>query len=572
MKNLLHVGAVIDTQKPAEWVIDLLHRLSENTQLKLTIALIQSDVQTQADSTKPDTAIEKLARRVSRWILYRVIDRPQFEYDPWSPADLPSNLCVSDLGSEPDALSLCSVVVDLCTRSISPMALALWQAPTWSAQVESLHKRVESSLLGNAPLIWLHLWDLKRIQSSDHPDTGRVSSHALPRQTFSISDLQRLTFASLPSLYESRLVWFANDRELMCDIAFQESALGVFEQDRDGAAWDARHRFLSPRTQNARREALVSMMLAVRLLIQQCTVRLKMCFFEETWQLAVHQNSPDESASDASDASDASIDYVGKTAIAGYREIALSKDAIWADPHVQTYLGEHYVFFEKMHRPNQRAHIAVAKLDHTGKLGEPQTVLEEDIHLSYPHVFESHGEHYMIPETGGTHNIRLYKADAFPFRWHLVANLIEGVDAADTTLLYYDCRWWMFTNCQSHRSVDERDVLHIYFANDLIGPWQAHPMNPVLTGVDRSRMAGAILTSAGSHYRFSQYGAYRYGYGINISRIEKLSPTEYRETALYRLIPAKDSPWLGCHSLSFANKFTIIDRLRLRYKFRSRAP
>lgn len=569
MKSVTHVGAVIDTRQPAEWVINLLQRLSENSQLTLTVALVESDTHTQTDSTKHDTALEKLASQVSRWILFSVIDRPQFDYNPWSPAELPSDLPVSDLDTSPDALSPCNVVVDLCTGSISTMVLALWQVPTWSAQVQSLHKRVESNLLRNAPMMWLHLWDLKLIQSGDNPDTGRVSSHSLPNQTFSISDLQRLSYASLPSLYESRLIWFANNQKLMSDIEIQENALGVFEQDRIDAACDARRWFTSSTRQSASREALVSAILAVRLLIQQCIVRLKTCFFEETWQLAVHRNTSDAGLADTSDAP---IDYVGKTAIADYKDLAITRDLIWADPHVQTYLDDHYVFFEKMHRPNQHAHLAVAKLDKSGELGEPRTVLAENIHLSYPHVFESQGEHYMIPETVGTRNIRLYKADAFPFRWDLAANLVEGIDAADTTLFYHESRWWMFTNCLSHRSVDERDVLHLYFSDDLMGPWQAHPMNPVITGVDRSRMAGAIFTSAGQHYRFSQYGAYRYGYGINISKIENLSRTDYRETALHRLIPAKDSPWIGCHSLSFANEFTIIDRLRVRYKFRGRAP
>ena len=124
----------------------------------------------------------------------------------------------------------------------------------------------------------------------------------------------------------------------------------------------------------------------------------------------------------------------------------------------------------------------------------------------------------------------------------------------------------MFTSCQSHRCVDERDELHLYYADDPSGRWQAHPLNPVLTGVDRSRMAGSIVTRRGVSYRISQYGAHRYGYGINISRIDELSRTTYRETALHRITPDPDSTWQGCHTLGFSNGFAVIDRMRYRRK------
>src|SRR5262249_23096780 len=72
-----------------------------------------------------------------------------------------------------------------------------------------------------------------------------------------------------------------------------------------------------------------------------------------------------------------------------------------------------------------------------------QIVLREAFHLSYPYVFEAEGDYYMIPETLGANQLRLYRADRFPFDWRRVADLMEG-QFADASVVFFDTRWWIF--------------------------------------------------------------------------------------------------------------------------------
>jgi len=77
-------------------------------------------------------------------------------------------------------------------------------------------------------------------------------------------------------------------------------------------------------------------------------------------------------------------------------------------------------------------------------------------------------------------------------------------------------------------------------------------------------MAGAIIEEDGCFYRPSQYGAYRYGFGINLNRIDVLTPFAYRESAVWRILPDADTTWKGCHSFAHSAHFSMIDRVRFR--------
>ena len=86
-------------------------------------------------------------------------------------------------------------------------------------------------------------------------------------------------------------------------------------------------------------------------------------------------------------------------------------------------------------------------------------------------------------------------------------------------------------------------------------------MNPVVSGVDRARMAGSVIRRGDCLYRPSQYGAVRYGYGINLHRIDILNTETYAEVIIGRLLPESGGTWLGCHSITHANGTTVLDRV-----------
>jgi len=553
MKPTKHVGAVVDSIEPAVWIVQLLQNLAHHPLLQLTIAVNDATDEKQAVS-------RSIASGITDWLLYRVIDTAIIDSNPWQKQSLHLDTPPLSLNDSPHALAGCDVILDL-THGISDLSFFNEHQKVWSANLATLDSRIELALLNRAPFLWIHLWDLNTSGDSAFHDDQRMASHALPCQRYSVSDLQKLSYHALPVLFMSRLNWLAN--EVPCDPSTfkkQLSDQGLFDEDQALARVDAislREDQPSPAGADPIRQSHYTLLgKALSLLVQQAWYRIRKKLVAERWQLAITPTVSEQPKKLS--------ERVSKP-LQEYERLVSTTDVVCADPHLATRNGSSYVFFERMRKPNQNAHIAYAKLDKDANVLESGTALQTEGHLSFPFVFEHDGEHYMVPETGSCRSVSLYKATHFPDEWEFQHHLLEDINAADSIVFKHDNRWWLLTNCRSHVSVDERDELHVYFADKLTGPWQAHTLNPVLTGVDRARMAGPVIEEAGELFRVSQYGAYRYGYGVNLSRIDELTPSSYRESAISRLTPETKKTvtgWRGCHSYVMNEQFTIVDRVR----------
>jgi hypothetical protein len=85
--------------------------------------------------------------------------------------------------------------------------------------------------------------------------------------------------------------------------------------------------------------------------------------------------------------------------MSGFRWIEPPKDHFWADPFAIEHQGKCWAFFEDYHYPRRRAGVACAEISADGKLIAPQPCLESEHHYSYPHVFRSGGDLFMVPES-----------------------------------------------------------------------------------------------------------------------------------------------------------------------------
>ena len=197
-----------------------------------------------------------------------------------------------------------------------------------------------------------------------------------------------------------------------------------------------------------------------------------------------------------------------------------------ADPFMLHKDGRWYMFFEVLNRETNRGAIAVAASDNALTWSYQQIVLNEPFHLSYPYVFEWQGEYYMIPETLGAAAICLYKADDFPTRWSLQKKLIAGVHA-DPSILRFADTWWMFVCTRPY----QHDILRLFFARDLDGPWTEHPRSPIVqSDMSRARPAGRIVQVDGHVVRFAQDCVPHYGTRVRAFEITELTRETYVET------------------------------------------
>lgn len=252
----------------------------------------------------------------------------------------------------------------------------------------------------------------------------------------------------------------------------------------------------------------------------------------------------------------------------GFRPLVPPRDRFWADPFVVERNGQTYVFVEELFFAKKLGTIAVLTLDAEGRITSNTPLLERPYHLSYPFVFEHQGTWYMIPETNGNRSVEVYRCTHFPDQWAFEKTLLRDVPALDATLLEHDGRWWMFVNLISDEGKSTWDSLHLFYADGPLSEnWTAHPLNPIVADVRSARPAGRLFLRDGKLMRPSQDSTHRYGYGLRLNRVDKLTTTDYVETCVETLTPPRGRNIIATHTLNSTDKWTVIDIQSRRSRF-----
>jgi hypothetical protein len=242
----------------------------------------------------------------------------------------------------------------------------------------------------------------------------------------------------------------------------------------------------------------------------------------------------------------------------GWRVVPDDEDHFYADPFPVVHDGRHYIFAEAFDRRAGKASIAVIEAFHDRLPTEPRVVLEAGHHLSYPQVFARDGEFWMIPESSASGEVVLYRAQTFPHVWERHSVLIAGRELSDATLL--DHQGWLYlfaTERDGYGSTS--DTMVVFFSESLIGPWSAHPQNPIVIDRAAARPGGAFVRS-GNHILLPlQDGTGGYGRGLGLAELLKLD----RETVAFgkpaKIATAGTWPYPDIHTLNRAGALEVID-------------
>jgi hypothetical protein len=177
--------------------------------------------------------------------------------------------------------------------------------------------------------------------------------------------------------------------------------------------------------------------------------------------------------------------------------------------------------------------------------------------LSYPCVVPARGELFLLPETSKAGRVDVYRFSRFPGEVELVASPVEGVALVDTTPVLLNDRWYFFTTTAQ----PFLETL-LFWAHRLDGAWNLHPGSPVSCSVRNSRSAGNLFWRKGRLYRPTQDCSIRYGYGIQVNEVTRLTPTEFEEHAVNQVLPSWAPGLLGTHTWNENSKFQVIDGIR----------
>ena len=244
----------------------------------------------------------------------------------------------------------------------------------------------------------------------------------------------------------------------------------------------------------------------------------------------------------------------------GYKKILPPKDRFWADPHIISMDKNYFIFIEEYVYSKSKGHIALIKMDKEGNYDYLGKVLEKDYHLSYPFVFQFENNFYMIPETESNNNIELYKCTDFPKKWEYHGEIMNNVNAVDTTIFNYNDKWWMFTGMKENLGSSNSDELFLFHSdNPLSNDWESHSSNPIISDVRQARPAGKIFSFKDDIYRPSQNSSKFYGYGISVNQINNITKNEYQETIVTSILPNWDNNISRVHTFAYDDGLSMID-------------
>jgi hypothetical protein len=250
----------------------------------------------------------------------------------------------------------------------------------------------------------------------------------------------------------------------------------------------------------------------------------------------------------------------GKFSSGGLEEVPLAAGSQMADPFLVTEGKKTWLFFEDVPAGATKGRLSCMEVGVEGVgFSEPTVVLEEKYHLSYPCVVSSGGEFFLIPESCKARTIQLFRAIRFPFEWKMETVLMDDFPAVDTTPFFLDGRWYFFTT-----TTEPFMETYLFWADSLGGPWHLHPKNPISSSVKSSRSAGHLFYQNGRLLRPTQDCSVRYGYGITMNEVIRLTNTEFEERCVDFIGPSWSSGLLGTHTLNSSGGFEVVDGLRYR--------
>jgi hypothetical protein len=229
-----------------------------------------------------------------------------------------------------------------------------------------------------------------------------------------------------------------------------------------------------------------------------------------------------------------------------------------ADPFPARRDGRFAILVEEFDEASNQGTISV--LEQEGDSWKLHSrVLDPGVHASYPFLIEHHGELYCTPETSEANRLEIWRCSTFPTGWERAGVLVDSAPIVDPTIFEYEGRWWLLATLKN----DEPDAkLHAWTADDLLGPWSPHPLNPIKIDVTSSRPAGTPYIVDGVLYRPAQDCSVAYGSAIVINRVVSLGAAGIVEGPITRIGDGSGRYSSGIHTLALRDQVCAVDGRR----------
>lgn len=238
-------------------------------------------------------------------------------------------------------------------------------------------------------------------------------------------------------------------------------------------------------------------------------------------------------------------------------EVIKNSFRYWAaDPFLFQYGNDIYIFAELYDYIECRGGLGYCKWNGK-KFGKWKKIISEEYHLSYPFIFEKNGQIYIMPESGGSGTLYLYKAVDFPNKWEKAGLVRSDVVYGDTSLFDWNGRTYALAYDVQDKAVYKLLLLDI---DDSKKDCMINSVYPS----EHLRPAGKCFNFEDENYRPAQNCMHDYGEGLVFYKFKIDAEGNYAEEFIQELAPQQlnfTSNILldGMHTYNSTNQFEVID-------------
>ena len=237
------------------------------------------------------------------------------------------------------------------------------------------------------------------------------------------------------------------------------------------------------------------------------------------------------------------------------------KDRFFADPFILSYndttikvLVEDFPYYDK------KGMISLLTVDRkTYNLLDKKVILKQPFHMSYPFIMrKAEGSVWVAPEASQSGNLFYYDMNE---QTGMLENqrVLMDKPLLDSTIVDYNGKWWLFC---TQRGLDSNRKLYIFYSEKPEGPWMAHSQNPTVNDDTMARPAGYLIQDDENLYRVIQKCDVSYGEAVHVSRVTRLSETEFEEEYVKELRAQKDEFSYGFHTLNGLGDLSVVDGIK----------
>jgi hypothetical protein len=240
------------------------------------------------------------------------------------------------------------------------------------------------------------------------------------------------------------------------------------------------------------------------------------------------------------------------------------KDRFFADPFILTVSGnEIKVLVEEYLYKDRRGRITLLTIKRdTYQLIRRKVLLDLPTHLSFPFIYRTETDIYVIPENSESGKLHAYRYDATEGTLYWVSTLVEQ-PVIDPVIIRNNSKYLLFGSLPG---IKEHSDLFVWQSDRLLEGYKSVSSHPVINSrPDCARRGGDFFTVDGTVYSAVQSCVHSYGEALRLCRVNKLSSSSIEEKAITVLEPDKQYPD-GLHTFNRYKDVCVVDGLTFLFR------